>query len=120
MGLAMEESRRTGLLGEVLAARHLRDRGWRVTSANYRAGGGEVDIIAEKDGLCVFFEVKSRTGDALFAPATAVNYGKEERVKSAAAAFISAKKINFPTRFDIIEVVFSGEEQKVNHIENAF
>ena len=116
----MEDSRRTGLLGEVLAARYLREKGYRIAAANYRGGGGEVDIIAEKAGQYVFVEVKSRTGDGFFAPAEAVNYGKEERVKSAAAAFITAKKIKTPARFDIIEVMFKDDEHNISHIENTF
>lgn len=116
----MNDAQRTGLLGEVYAARYLREQGYQVTAANYRVRAGEVDIVAELNGLYVFAEVKSRRQEAMFAPADAVDFAKGERVRSAAAAFLSAQKIKTDTRFDIIEVIFDGDEHNINHIINAF
>lgn len=116
------EPRRTGLLGEIYAARYLRKKGYEVLSANYRTKSGEIDIIAEKDGTVCFVEVKTRSEGAYFSPYEAVDRKKEENVKSTAAAYLAAAKIktNINIRFDIVEIVLSGDECAVRHIENAF
>ncbi len=114
-------------MGEVLASRALRDKGYEIIAANYSVRGGEIDIVACKDGNYIFVEVKSRTGETLFSPAEAVDRSKSERVKTAAAAFITANKIIAEPQFDIIEVIFersehkiSGDDFRINHIANAF
>ena len=53
-----------GAVGEVLAARFLRDKGYQILSSNYRCRQGEIDIIAVKDIYIVFAEVKTRRQDA--------------------------------------------------------
>ena len=40
--------RRIGNLGERVAARHLRRKGYRILERNYTAAGAEIDIIAKK------------------------------------------------------------------------
>lgn len=36
----------------------LAEEGWGIVAHNFRAGHGEIDIIAEKEGLIAFIEVK--------------------------------------------------------------
>lgn len=114
------EPRKTGLIGEMRASRYLRAKGYEIYSANYRSKSGEIDLIAEKDGVLCFIEVKTRRESAYFTPAEAVDRRKEENVKSTAASFLAATKLNMPFRFDIIEVVLGETEYKIRHIENAF
>ncbi|MDZ7319254.1 MAG: YraN family protein, partial [candidate division KSB1 bacterium] len=46
-----------GKLGENLAAKFLEEKGYHILERNYRYGHGELDIIAEKDGMLIFIEV---------------------------------------------------------------
>ena len=62
------ESKKTGLWGEIYAARYLRQKGYSIKSSNYRLSGGEIDIIAEKDDVFCFVEVKTRSVGAYFSP----------------------------------------------------
>ena len=114
------EPKKTGVLGEVYAARFLRDKGYRIISANYRSKSGEIDIIAESGGTVCFVEVKTRNDRAYFDPAFAVDSAKEENVKSTAAAFLSARKWKKNIRFDIFEVSLTADGYKVRNTENAF
>lgn len=114
------EPRKTGLLGEMRAAQYLRRKGYNICAANYRTKAGEIDIIAENGRYLCFVEVKTRHEGGYFAPFEAVDYKKEENVKSAAALFLSQSKMNLPVRFDIIEVILHQESYSVRHIENAF
>ena len=113
-----------GQLGEDAANAYLRKKRYRIINRNYYMRGGELDIIAEKRGVTVFIEVKTRTSDEYGAPAEAVTYRKMERMKKAAAFYMMQKGLCY-ARFDIIEVYadFDGKKfktEKINHIENAF
>lgn len=48
-----------GKLGEDIASRYLLNRGFDVLCRNYRKKYGEIDIIAKKDNIIHFIEVKS-------------------------------------------------------------
>ena len=59
---------RIGKHGEYVAVRHLRSSGYSVLETNYRAKGGEIDVVAEKNGTLVFVEVRARTSAILGSP----------------------------------------------------
>ena len=41
----------SGILGEVEAARYLRENGYTLMTANFNCRFGELDMVAEKDGV---------------------------------------------------------------------
>ena len=90
--MPLPEHLKTGLRGEQLAARYLRDHKYQILASNYSTKLGETDIIAVKDKTICFVEVKTRSPGQMFAPAEAVDYQKEERLKTNAAAFILVRK----------------------------
>jgi len=49
--------------GENLAARHLRNLGYRIITRNFRCPLGEIDIVARDGSTLVFCEVKTRAYD---------------------------------------------------------
>lgn len=51
----------TGNLGESVAAEYLESRGFKILERNYRKPWGEIDIIALKNNVVRFIEVKSVT-----------------------------------------------------------
>lgn len=55
----MAEHNDIGKIGEDLATSFLMKQGFRIIERNYRIQQGELDIIAKKDGLLRFIEVKS-------------------------------------------------------------
>ena len=52
-----------GQRGENVAAKYLRDQGFKIINRNYRCDVGEVDIIARDGPTLVFVEVKTRSYD---------------------------------------------------------
>lgn len=115
-------SKMKGALGEQLAARFLRKKGYLICAANYSYGTGEIDIIAEKKKIMCFVEVKTRTQGGMYAPADAVDYKKQENIKSSAAAYMNGFSLKNKIRYDIIEVILSDNNDlvSINHIKNAF
>ena len=53
--------RAKGLMGEDIACIFLEKKGFRILARNYQKKWGELDIIATKDDVLDFFEVKSVT-----------------------------------------------------------
>ena len=57
----METTTEKGRKGEEIAAEHLEQKGYRIAAKNWRAGRGEIDLIAWwKEKCLVFVEVKTR------------------------------------------------------------
>lgn len=52
-------TQQTGLLGEKIATSFLVNKGFRVIERNYTKKVGEIDIIATKEGVIHFIEVKA-------------------------------------------------------------
>ncbi len=110
-----------GAFGEQFAARFLRKEGYEIWSANYKTNTGEIDIIAQKDGVICFVEVKTRQTGGMFPPADAVDLKKQENIKSSAACYVNKYNLKNKIRYDIIEVLVNGSSlSEINHIKNAF
>lgn len=111
--------------GEQRAAEYLAERGYRIVGRNLRAGGVEVDLVAERAGLVVFVEVKTRSGRGLGAPEEAVDARKRARLVRAAAAWLHeqrrAGRAPHRVRFDVVacEVRPDGD-LALRHFEGAF
>ena len=60
--------------GEEVAAQYLEKHGCRILERQFRTKVGEIDIIAEEDGVLLFVEVKTRRPTCFGAPAQAVGY----------------------------------------------
>ncbi len=57
------EKRKTGDIGEGIAAQFLERKGFKIIERNFRKPWGEIDIIAEKGGEVRFVEVKTVSRD---------------------------------------------------------
>jgi putative endonuclease len=109
-------NRRVGFFGERKAARYLKRHGYKIVRRNFKCPFGEVDIIAAKDDVLAFVEVKTRSSDAFGSPREAVNKIRQKRYINCARFYFSGREMDATVRFDVIEI-FKGD---VNHIENAF
>ncbi len=114
----------TGAYGEYIAARFLRDNGYDILTSNYRIINGEVDIIADKNNIIHFVEVKTRKAGGMYSPADAVDKIKQDKILVAAGAYLNRFGMHNDFQFDIIEVITDeGDNSKVvsvNLIEKAF
>ena len=105
-----------GEAGEKRAVKYLKSSGYKILERNYKNPFGEVDIIASKEDVVAFIEVKTRLSENYGAPSEAVGRSRKNRYIQAAKYYFYGKEIDKTVRFDIIEILH-GE---INHIENAF
>lgn len=113
-----------GRWGEQESAKYLRKKGYAILAAGYRTRHGELDLIAEKDGILVIVEVKTRSAYDFARGIDAVSPHKIKRMKAAAMAYIASRNDDRPVRFDVIEVL-AGEyrdepPKELTHYENVY
>src|ERR1044071_1284828 len=97
-----------GELGERIAERWLRQRGWRVVQRRFRNGHRDIDLVVERDGMVVFVEVKARKGAEFGGPVQAVNWRKRRELKRSAMVWIDRHGREAESyRFDVIGVLLS-------------
>ncbi len=77
-----------GELGEKLAQDFLKESGYRVLFSRYRTKYGEIDIVALKNKVLTFIEVKTRNSDKFGDPLEAVTPWKIRHLKRATWAFL--------------------------------
>jgi len=99
----------------------LKKRGYRIVERNYRCRYGEVDIIAEHDGVVVFIEVKTRGSDRFGTPAEGVGFRKQTHITRVGSMYLAEKGLtDREVRFDVVSVEPAGEGFRVDVIKDAF
>ncbi|MBI3502614.1 MAG: YraN family protein [Bacteroidetes bacterium] len=116
----MAEHNDTGIQGEELASAYLEGKGYTILEKNWRFGREEIDIIAQKDETLVVAEVKTRSGNFFGEPEEFVNRQKQRNLIKAINAYVEKNNLDLEVRFDIIGIILTGNNHRVNHIEDAF
>ena len=113
-----QNKRQTGATYELKAEEYLLGNGYKILERNFRNRSGEIDLIAKKDGVIRFVEVKYRTTSDFGSPLEAVDARKQNQIRKVAMYYLMKNKLSewTPCQFDVI--AFEGEE--MTHIENAF
>lgn len=118
----------TGKLGEELACKFLKEKGYLILERNYKIRGGELDIIARDKEDLVFVEVKTRNSHEFGTPVESMTFWKIKLLLKTAVFYIL--KINWgnkPYRLDFISVDFTNKNTdkntnsknpQIEHIEN--
>lgn len=113
-----------GKKGENITADYLRKKGFIIFKRNYHSRFGEIDIIAEKDDLLLFVEVKTRSSNAIVSPAEAVDFNKQNRIKLTASDFLRKTHKDFKCRFDVSEITVKEENDgfkySLKYVKDAF
>jgi putative endonuclease len=122
LGQIRNPRRALGDFGERLACEHLLATGYRILDRNYRIREGEIDVIAEKDGIVAFVEVRTRKGARMGTAVQSITRAKAERLVLLADAYIAGDE-DFAAvpRIDVIAIdfTFGGKPASLVHIENA-
>lgn len=111
-----------GYLGEDMAEKMLKLKGYIILKKNFKCKMGEIDIIALKNDCIYFIEVKTRTSQLMGRPSEAVDTRKKKHIINTASYFMNNIGNANPLKGvkDKLKMRFSVFEILVNEIENAF
>jgi putative endonuclease len=91
-----------GRLGEDIVEGYLKNRGFLILDRNYRQKWGELDILAQKDGVLHFVEVKAgswnrvewpQDGEELHRPEDHVHTNKRSRLARVIETYLKEKRV---------------------------
>jgi putative endonuclease len=109
-----------GPAGEELVANFLEKQGFVILQKNFSCRFGEIDVIAQKDEILAFIEVKTRS-KYYFPISTVVTPSKQRKIVKTAKLFLLKKNIvDKACRFDVATVLWEKESHEIDYIENAF
>ena len=112
-------NQKIGAWGESVTAKYLEERDYVIVVRNIRTPYGEIDIVAEKDEVTIFVEVKTRTSKSLGPPEISVTPRKQEHMLSAAEHYTQEHEIDH-WQIDVISVVGKpNATPQITHFENA-
>ena len=110
-----------GELGETLACRELRRRGYVILARRYRTRHGEIDIVAVDRSVLVFAEVKTRTSGRYGGALAAVTPAKQRKLTLMALDYLARSHTSgIGCRFDVVGVVIEEGRRSVEVVTNAF
>jgi len=122
-------SKQLGNLGEKIAGDYLDKKGYKILDKNFKfeipgsPQKGEIDIIAKKDDIINFVEVKTLTSDKIILPEDKVDFQKQRKLIKTAESWLMKKKIplNKKWQIDVIAITINpnSNQAKLRHFKNA-
>ena len=111
-----------GRAAEAAAARHIERLGYRILAANFRARGGELDLVAMDGKALAIIEVRYRASDRFGGAAASITHGKRRRIVNAARTLLATNPplAKLPARFDVVEVSGAVDRLECQLIRAAF
>ncbi len=111
----------TGLSGEKMAVMYFMEKGFTILGQNWRHAHLEVDIIASKDGILHFIEVKTRRTKKFGYPEEAVSKKKIQNLINAAEEYVYQNPEWKRIQFDILSIsILKGEPVEYFLIEDIY
>jgi len=120
----MREKKDLGDVGEKIAEKYLRNKGYKILDKNFRYSKfGELDIIAQKGNDIIFFEVKTRkkTGLSEFLPEDNITFDKQKKLIKLAQIYLSKSRLlDNSWQIDILAIeIYRDGSYDIRHTENA-
>lgn len=114
-----------GKIGENIFVKYLKNKGYEIIDRNYRKKYGEIDVIAEKDGILHFFEVKSGevfSRENNVRPEENITPHKKHQLRKIIQTYVFDRKIPEEQEFQIdagiVLIDFSSKKAKIRIIED--
>ena len=114
--------KRTGDVGEKIAAKYLADHGYTILDTNYRCQYGEVDIIAEHKDCLVFVEVRTKKSLTYGTPEESITQSKKEKLILTAQTYIQEHDdIPDNWRIDVVAIEMNKDNsvKRIELVENV-
>lgn len=121
-GKEPDPRRYIGRLGEAIAEKFLLSKGFFVLVKNFSTPLGEIDLVAQKDGCVVFFEVKTRLSARFGPPLSAITKEKKRHIVRSCQYYINRYGLHGNScRIDAIGINLDamGNVRLLRHVKNA-
>lgn len=114
-------TKEVGAIGEKVASEFLRRKGFQVIEMNYRKPWGEIDIIAIKENVVRFVEVKSVSRESILTisrenndhrPEELVHQHKLQKVARTAEMYMNDKRDDRDYQIDVVGVFLDMASRK--------
>lgn len=117
-----DERRQRGDAAEALVCEYLEARGYRIRERNAAYRFGELDVVAESEGVLCFVEVRMRSSGVFGDPSATVSGAKQRKVVRSAMLYLQRERLwnRVAVRFDVASVVGRGPRAVVEHLPGAF
>ncbi len=106
-----------GTLGERLAQKYFDTNKYNVLKKNYRSRFGEIDIIAEHNGVTIFCEVKTRHGRFFGIGEESITHAKLQKIKKTAWLYMEQYSVK-KWRIDAIIIELRNSRWYLKHYTN--
>jgi len=128
--MAKTQQQKIGKIGEDMAVKYLKKKGYKILERNYRADKfGEIDIIAsckksdstflQPSKNLIFVEVKTKTNQNFGLPEQELTYQKKKRLRRAIQNYLFKKYLtDSDWQVDLIAIEISDEKKDIRHYEN--
>lgn len=117
-------NREVGKRGEEIAAKYLQEKGYKILERNYSTKFGEIDLIASKNNILSFVEVKLKQNEDFGTPEEMIGRGKLARVQHMAEFYLLENPNKAKTygiySIDAVCIVSDGDGgiKRINLYEN--
>ena len=111
-----------GRQGEDITRAYLERQGYRILARNYRCRLGEIDLIAQRDSVIAFVEVRTRSTSTFGPPELSIDGRKQRHLTRTALDYLSRHDCgSCAFRFDVAAVEVDDHNlARLRYIENAF
>ncbi len=105
---------------ETHAKHYLETQGYILLKENYAIRGGEIDLIAKKDEVIIFIEVRQRSSSQFGTAAESLNSTKLNRIRKTAIHYLLDVygHTEVAMRFDAILLSGSKSNYTLEHLSN--
>ena len=109
-----------GDIGEDIASKFMKKKGYKILDRNFKCKSGEIDIICKKKNEIVFVEVKTRRNFKYGNAVDSILPSKKKHILETAKYYLYIKDLsNLFVRFDVIEVYICLKRVYLNHINGV-
>lgn len=111
-----------GNYGENLSVKYLKTNGYKILDTKWSKNKREIDIVAEKDNVIHFIEVKTRKKIKKDEINEMINEKKIKNITLAIEDYLNEKNLQqYQISLDVIIVIFANKkEYTITHYKNAY
>jgi len=110
-----------GKEAEETAVKFLKAQGYKLLRRNYKNKFGEIDIVADDQGVVCFVEVKARHSALFGSPGEAVSWHKQRQISKAALCYLKENNLlERSGRFDVVTLLYEKQPPEIALVKDAF